>query len=91
MPTETKKAAATRVAKIEGQVRAVSKMLAEDRYCIDVVRQIQAAKAALSSLETLVIEDHVNTCVQHALVSDDVEARRDKVDELVAILSKKKR
>ncbi|HCI45966.1 MAG TPA: hypothetical protein DFI00_01595, partial [Rhodospirillaceae bacterium] len=51
MKTETKDAAARRLARIEGQVRGISKMIAEDRYCIDVIRQVQAVKAALTGLE----------------------------------------
>ena len=67
MRDETQRRADARLAKIEGQIRAVRKMVAEDRYCIDVVRQVQAARSALNSLESLIIDDHVDTCVQHAL------------------------
>lgn len=91
MKTDTKDAALKRLARIEGQVRGVSKMISEDRYCIDVVRQVQAIKAALSGLEHVVLEDHLETCVEHALTSDDVDERRDKVEELVAILGGRKK
>jgi len=86
MKTETKDASLKRLARIEGQVRGVSKMISEDRYCIDVVRQVQAIKAALSGLEKVVLDDHLETCVDHALTSDDVKDRREKVEELVAVL-----
>ena len=66
-------------------------MVNEDRYCIDVVRQVQAARAALSSLESLIIDDHVDTCVQHALEAGKTDERREKVIELVSILTGKKR
>ena len=66
-------------------------MVADDRYCIDVVRQVQAARAALSSLEALIIDDHVDTCVQHALEDGDTTERRDKVTELVSILTGRKK
>lgn len=86
MKSDTKDSALKRLARIEGQVRGVSKMIDEDRYCIDVVRQVQAIKAALSGLEKVVLDDHLKTCVEHALKSDDVDDRREKVEELVAVL-----
>jgi len=91
MNTETRKIAKTRLARIKGQVRAVQKMIDEDRYCIDVVRQTRAAQSALASLERLILKDHIDTCVQHALEGDDLDARRDKVEELVAVLSGSKK
>ena len=91
MRSETKRVVDARLARIEGQIRAVRKMVDEDRYCVDVVRQIQAARSALSSLETVIVEDHVETCVQASLQSGSAEARREKVDELVSILTGKKK
>lgn len=91
MRDETKRKADARLARIGGQISAVRKMVADDRYCIDVVRQVQAARAALSSLEALIIDDHVDTCVQHALEDGDTTERRDKVTELVSILTGRKK
>ena len=91
MKTDTKESALKRLARIEGQVRGVSKMISEDRYCIDVVRQVQAVKAALSGLEKVVLDDHLETCVEHALTNEDVDARREKVEELVAVLGGRKK
>ena len=51
-------------------------MISEDRYCIDVVRQVQAIKAALSGLEALILDDHLETCVHQALSGEDVGVRR---------------
>tara|TARA_R110000787_G_scaffold79597_3_gene173956 strand:- start:1348 stop:1623 length:276 start_codon:yes stop_codon:yes gene_type:complete len=89
--TDTKESALKRLARIEGQVRGVSKMISEDRYCIDVVRQVQAVKAALSGLEKVVLDDHLETCVENALTSEDVDTRREKVEELVAVLGGRKK
>lgn len=86
MRQATKDAALKRLARIEGQVRGVAKMIDEGRYCIDVVRQVQAVKAALTGLEGLVLDDHLETCVDTALKSDKLEDRRAKVEELVAVL-----
>ena len=72
-------------------MRGVSKMIGEDRYCIDVVRQVQAIKAALGGLEKIVLDDHLETCVEGALTSDNVDARREKVKELVAVLGGRKK
>lgn len=91
MKPETRSAALKRLARIEGQVRGVSKMIDEDSYCIDVVRQVQAIKAALSALENLTLQDHLDTCVDDALTSDDVDERREKVEELVAVLGGRKK
>jgi DNA-binding FrmR family transcriptional regulator len=91
MKDDTKLAAQRRLARIEGQVRGIGKMIDDNRYCIDVVRQVQAIKAALGSLETVMLEDHLATCVEHALTSDDVSDRREKVEELVAVLGGKKK
>lgn len=91
MRTETKSAAQKRLARIEGQVRGVSKMITEDRYCIDVVRQVQAIKAALSGLEKVVLDDHLETCVERALTSKNIQDRREKVEELVAVLGGRKK
>lgn len=79
-----------RLSRIEGQVRGVSSMVGEGRYCIDIVTQIQAARAALDRVESMVLADHVETCVQTALASDDLEERRAKVDELIRILPRTK-
>ncbi|MEO0880953.1 MAG: metal-sensitive transcriptional regulator [Pseudomonadota bacterium] len=91
MKDDTKNAAQRRLARIEGQVRGVAKMIDENRYCIDVVRQVQAVKAALTGLEKVVLDDHLQTCVDHALTHDDVNARREKVEELVAVLGGRKK
>ncbi|MEH6807527.1 MAG: metal-sensitive transcriptional regulator [Hyphomonas oceanitis] len=91
MKPETRDAAAKRLARIEGQVRGVAKMVTEDRYCIDVVRQVQAIKAALAALEGVILDDHIATCVDHALKGDDMDARREKVEELVAVLGGRKK
>ncbi|WP_340693192.1 metal-sensitive transcriptional regulator [Hyphomonas sp.] len=91
MKIETRDAAAKRLARIEGQVRGVAKMVGEDRYCIDVVRQVQAIKAALTGLEGVILDDHIATCVEHALEDGDLSARREKVEELVAVLGGRKK
>ena len=91
MKTETKDAATRRLARIEGQVRGISRMVVEDRYCIDVIRQVQAVKAALAGLEATILDDHIATSVDHALTGNNVDERREKVEELVAVLGGRKK
>ena len=73
-----------RLARIEGQVRGVSKMVEEERYCIDVLTQIGAVEAALDKVALGLIDDHARHCV---LDAEDGE-RAEKVDELVAALGR---
>jgi DNA-binding FrmR family transcriptional regulator len=86
MQAPTKKSCIDRLRRIEGQVRGISKMVAEDRYCIDVVTQIQAARAAITRVEKELLKDHVAHCVEHAIQSGDAREQRKKVAELIAVL-----
>lgn len=80
-----------RLNRIEGQVRGIVRMLEEDRYCIDVLHQMQAVKAALARAESEILKDHAATCVDEAIKSGDSDAQRRKVDELVDLFDKLKR
>ncbi|MDG1141952.1 MAG: metal-sensitive transcriptional regulator [Hellea sp.] len=91
MKKETTLSISKRLSRIEGQVKGVAKMIDDDRYCIDIVRQIQAIKSALISVEGIVLNDHLDTCVETALKSDNIEQRREKVEELVAVLGGRKK
>ena len=88
MEPDTKKTCQTRLNRIEGQVRGVAKMIEADRYCIDVVTQVQAIIAALRRVEGEIIKDHISHCVEHAISSGNKKAQREKVEELVATLSR---
>jgi DNA-binding FrmR family transcriptional regulator len=88
MRENVKKSASARLARIEGQVRGVARMIAEDRYCIDVMNQIEAVKAALKKLEDEILKDHIAHCVEHAIATGDAKDQRQKVAELVEILGR---
>jgi DNA-binding FrmR family transcriptional regulator len=88
MQNETKKSCASRLNRIEGQIRGLAKMIDDDRYCIDVVTQIQAVIAALKKVEGEILSDHIAHCVEHAIRSGDKKAQREKVAELVETLAK---
>lgn len=77
-----------RLKRIEGQVRGLSRMVEDDRYCIDVVTQIAAAKAALRRVEEEILRDHVAHCVEHAIVSGDKADQRRKIAELMDVVSR---
>ena len=79
-----KEALLKRLARIEVQVRGVSRMVEEERYCIDVLTQIGAIEAALDKVALGLIDDHTRHCVIHA----EGEERAEKVDELVAALGR---
>ena len=80
-----------RLKRIEGQVRGIAKMLEEDRYCIDVLHQMQAVKAALARAESEVLKAHAATCVENAIASGGKKAQREKVAELVDLFDRLKR
>ena len=78
----------TRLKKIEGQIRGVQRMIAEGRYCVDVVMQITAAEAALHGAAEIILKNHLQTCVPAAFRSDDKKDCQEKVDELMRIYGK---
>ena len=88
MRKDSKTSLQKRLSRIEGQVRGVSKMVEDDRYCIDIVTQIAAAKAALRRVEEEILREHISHCVEHAIVSGDAGEQRRKVAELMDVLSR---
>ena len=88
MRTEIKTSCLKRLKRIEGQIRGLAGMVEKDRYCIDVVTQIAASRAALKRVEELVLKDHVAHCVEHAIASGDRGDQRRKVSELMEVLGR---
>lgn len=76
---------------MEGQVRGIARMIDEDRYCIDVVTQLAAVRAALRRVEEEILEDHAAHCVAEAIASGDRAAQRDKITELMDVLRRAQR
>ncbi len=91
MNTDAKTSCLKRLGRIEGQVRGLSRMVAEDRYCIDVVTQIAAVRAALRRVEEEVLRDHVAHCVEHAIKSGDKADQRKKIAELMDVMARASR
>ena len=80
-----------RLNRIEGQVRGVARMVQEDRYCIDILHQLQAVKAALLKVEDLILKNHAATCVSGAIASGDKAEQERKFGELLDLISQVKR
>jgi CsoR family transcriptional regulator, copper-sensing transcriptional repressor len=88
MHDATKQSVAMRLKRIEGQVRGVLRMVEQDRYCVDVLTQISAVRAALHRVEEQILRDHVSRCVTGAFVSGDPVEQRHKVEELVETIGR---
>ena len=74
----------------EGQVRGIKKMIEEERYCIEVLQQMQAVKAALSKVEDAILKDHSNTCVASAIASGNAKQQQEKFNELIDLIGRYK-
>jgi DNA-binding FrmR family transcriptional regulator len=85
---ENKPRLLNRLNRIEGQVRGISRMVEEDRYCIDVLTQLQAVRAALAKVETEMLRDHLGHCIEGAIVAGDVDEQRKKASELIQLLER---
>ena len=90
-PTGVKKSQLARLSRIEGQVRGVARMIEEDRYCIDVITQIRAVRAALDKVEQETLGDHLRHCVAHAFHAGSSKERQTKIDELMEVLDSRRR
>lgn len=80
-----------RLRRVEGQIRGLAGMIEDGRYCIDVLTQLRAARAALSRVETLMLKDHLDHCIEGAIVSGDAGEQRKKAAELVELLTRSER
>jgi DNA-binding FrmR family transcriptional regulator len=86
MRNDIKASCAKRLSRIEGQVRGIARMLEEDRYCIDIVTQVSAVRAALRRVEEEILRDHVAHCVEHAISSGNKADQRRKIEELMDVV-----
>jgi CsoR family transcriptional regulator, copper-sensing transcriptional repressor len=77
-----------RLARLEGQMRGIARMVEEDRYCVDILTQTAAVHSALKAVERLVLENHAHHCVEAAIGSGDAATQREKFNELIALLQK---
>lgn len=71
--------------RIEGQVRGIAKMVEEDRYCIDIVTQIEAARAALARIESDLLRQHLGHCVHRVMNAKNASEQEKVIEELVGV------
>jgi DNA-binding FrmR family transcriptional regulator len=88
MREDIKASALKRLKRIEGQVRGLGRMVEDDRYCIDIVTQIAAVRAALRRAEEEILRDHVAHCVEGAIASGDQAQQRRKIAELMEVIGR---
>ena len=77
-----------RLNRVEGQVRGIARMVEQDRYCLDILTQLHAVRAALRRVESEVLKEHLEHCVTGAMVSGDAAEREQKTAELVDLIDK---
>ncbi len=77
-----------RLRRIEGQVAGIRRMIAEDRYCVDILNQTSAVVSALRRVEDVVMENHLNTCVVDAMRSDDPGQKQEKTTEIMDVIAR---
>lgn len=87
METETKRKVVNRLASIAGHVEGVRRMVEQDAYCIDAIRQLQAVQAALSKVEALILDAHLRTCVTTAVRGEDPDERERVLREISDVFS----
>jgi DNA-binding FrmR family transcriptional regulator len=88
MTSNAKKNLEARLKRVNGQVEGIRRMVESERYCVDVLLQISAARAALAQVSKILLEAHIQTCVAGAFESDDAEQREAKIAELVRVFEK---
>lgn len=88
MPPPTKEKLLARLRRIAGQVEGIARMVEADRYCMDVLFQIEAAQAALGQAGNLLLRSHVETCVADAMASGKGRDRTQKTNELMELFTR---
>ena len=88
MSPDTRRKLETRLRRIAGQVSGLERMVGEDRYCVDILLQIAAVRAALDGAGKLLLGAHVESCVAEAFASGRPRERQQKLDELIEIFAR---
>ena len=74
-----------RLKTVEGHIRGIERMVAEEAYCIDVIRQIQAVQAALNKISSIILEEHLSSCLITAVRGDDPDERERVLKEIADV------
>jgi CsoR family transcriptional regulator, copper-sensing transcriptional repressor len=87
MDDVTKAAMVRRLQSVEGHVRGIQRMVEDDKYCIDVIKQVEAVQAALGKINQLILENHLRTCVTTAIRGDDPDRREAVIGEIMDVFA----
>jgi DNA-binding FrmR family transcriptional regulator len=74
-----------RLKTVEGHIRGIQRMLEEDKYCIDIIRQIQAVQSALNKISAQILDGHLNTCLLTVAQGDDPDERQRVLNEITEV------
>lgn len=85
MDDQTRKAVTQRLASAAGHIKGIERMVQDDTYCIDVIKQIQAVQAALNKVSALILDNHLHTCVTTAIQGDDPDEREAVLTEVTSV------
>lgn len=91
MDESTRKTVTRRLASASGHLKGIERMVGEDIYCIDVIKQVQAVQAALDKVTSIVLEDHLRNCVSTAIKGDDPEERERMLQEVTSVFEMTKK
>jgi DNA-binding FrmR family transcriptional regulator len=87
MEEQAKAGVMRRLQSVEGHVRGIQRMVEEDKYCIDVIKQVEAVQAALTRINEIILANHLHTCVTTAIRGDDAERREAVIKEILDVFS----
>lgn len=87
MDDSTKAGVVRRLQSVEGHVRGIQRMVEDDKYCIDVIKQIEAVQAALRKTQEIILDNHLHTCVTTAIRGDDAGRREAVIDEILGVFA----
>ena len=85
MDSDHQRQVVNRLKSIEGHVRGIQRMVEEDAYCIDIIRQVHAVQRALENVNGLILGQHLNTCVTTAIQGEDLDERERMIGEIVGV------
>lgn len=85
MDEQTRKTVSQRLNSAAGHLKGIERMVQEDTYCIDVIKQIQAVQAALNKVSALILDGHLRTCVTTAIRGDDPQEREAVLQEITSV------
>lgn len=85
MDDQTRRNVVNRLKSVGGHINGIANMVEDDRYCIDVIKQIQAVQAALARTSEIILGNHLNTCVTAAMQGDDLDERERVMREILEV------